>query len=700
MDELKRSGKRSGLFGVRVGFYRPMLSVAAGLSFVLGIGNFVNGQSLIESPSGEKTAAADRGALIDVPAKAQVTMPVSEVRVGMKGYGMTVFHGTKIEPFPVEVVSVIPDGSPKMATVWIKCIEPRLNQSGPVQGMSGSPIYLWEEDEEGTIGEGGRLIGAFAFGFSEVKYCLAGVQPIAYMRNVGSRIDVEELEEAKEGSEAKVAGLGYENGLRSLRTLARFADKQGVSDDKRHVLDQVMKLMGETEETKEQVTTAQEKVVGTQAMMLPMGVGSEAAATFAKPMLERFNITPYATVVGGGDALLGGKPTPGIDENTKIQPGGVLSIPLVYGDMLMAATGTVTDVMPDGRVLGFGHAMFGQGYTNVPLATGYVHFVVPRQSISFKQSSSLKMAGTIGQDESAAVAGLAGDYYSTAPVKVKVKLPNQPERSYQYRVVDHPTLTPILTLVSSLQSITAVQDVPPLCTMRAKMKIQFSGGRELESKVFSPNAGATDIVFGALPAMMAMTNNPFEQLKIKGFEVEVEVTKGVESATLVSARIDQADVAPGDQVDVTFTVQKYGGELKELHGSITVPKDTPEGNYNLMIANAQQYSSMKLATQPHLTKITNVDDLYEVLKIVLGVKHDSMYLVMNLADKGIAIGRSALPGLPSSRRAMIMNKTNTYATPYVEFAESEINTGLAVQGALNFQVKVVKKAEGIASATE
>ena len=34
-------------------------------------------------------------------------MKVSEVRPGMKGYGLTVFRGTKIERFDVEVVGVL-----------------------------------------------------------------------------------------------------------------------------------------------------------------------------------------------------------------------------------------------------------------------------------------------------------------------------------------------------------------------------------------------------------------------------------------------------------------------------------------------------------------------------------------------------------------------------------------------------------------
>src|SRR5690606_37098166 len=69
----------------------------------------------------------------------------------------------------------------------IRSNDPRLEHSGPVQGMSGSPIYLWELGEEKQLGEGGRLIGAFAFGYAMIKECLAGVQPIELMRQVGER---------------------------------------------------------------------------------------------------------------------------------------------------------------------------------------------------------------------------------------------------------------------------------------------------------------------------------------------------------------------------------------------------------------------------------------------------------------------------------------------------------------------------------
>src|SRR4051812_48060849 len=43
------------------------------------------------------------------PAGTPAILPVSQVRAGMKGYGLTVFRGTKIEKFGFEVLGVLPE---------------------------------------------------------------------------------------------------------------------------------------------------------------------------------------------------------------------------------------------------------------------------------------------------------------------------------------------------------------------------------------------------------------------------------------------------------------------------------------------------------------------------------------------------------------------------------------------------------------
>ncbi len=96
--------------------------------------------------------------------------PLSEVREGMKGVGYTVIHGTNVEPFNVEVISVLKKRWHGTDAILIKISGLNLEHSGTVAGMSGSPIYF-----------DGKLAGALAFGWNYAKDPIAGVTPIEEM---------------------------------------------------------------------------------------------------------------------------------------------------------------------------------------------------------------------------------------------------------------------------------------------------------------------------------------------------------------------------------------------------------------------------------------------------------------------------------------------------------------------------------------
>lgn len=96
---------------------------------------------------------------------------VDELKPGMKGYGLTVFKGTEIEKFDVEVIDVLKNFFPKMDIILIRCSHPVIEHANIIGGMSGSPIYIE-----------GRLAGALAYGFVRfAKDPIAGVTPIENM---------------------------------------------------------------------------------------------------------------------------------------------------------------------------------------------------------------------------------------------------------------------------------------------------------------------------------------------------------------------------------------------------------------------------------------------------------------------------------------------------------------------------------------
>ena len=97
-------------------------------------------------------------------------MAVDEVRPGMKGTGRTVFEGTAIQEFQVEVIGVLKNVQPKQDVILARLSGGPLEKTGVIQGMSGSPVYI-----------NGRLVGAVAYSFPYAKDPIAGIQPISQM---------------------------------------------------------------------------------------------------------------------------------------------------------------------------------------------------------------------------------------------------------------------------------------------------------------------------------------------------------------------------------------------------------------------------------------------------------------------------------------------------------------------------------------
>ncbi len=98
----------------------------------------------------------------------------------------TVFEGVKPESMDVEVLGVLHNvNGPKGDIILIRLHGTKVEYTGVVAGMSGSPVYL-----------DGKLAGALAFRIGEFsKEPIAGVTPIADMLEINA-LDKSPAEEA------------------------------------------------------------------------------------------------------------------------------------------------------------------------------------------------------------------------------------------------------------------------------------------------------------------------------------------------------------------------------------------------------------------------------------------------------------------------------------------------------------------------
>jgi len=100
--------------------------------------------------------------------------PLRDVRAGQHAIGKTVFQGNKIEEFQVEILGVLENVGPRQSIILARLSGGPLAETGVMQGMSGSPVYM-----------DGRLVGAVALAFNFSKEPIAGIRPIEEMLAVG-----------------------------------------------------------------------------------------------------------------------------------------------------------------------------------------------------------------------------------------------------------------------------------------------------------------------------------------------------------------------------------------------------------------------------------------------------------------------------------------------------------------------------------
>ncbi|MFW5999396.1 MAG: SpoIVB peptidase S55 domain-containing protein [Halanaerobiaceae bacterium] len=98
-------------------------------------------------------------------------LPLEDIESGMQGRAKTVFRGTEVEEFPVEIIDILYDQGVNSDLILVRAGGEKVEELGGIAaGMSGSPVYVDD-----------KLVGAISRGWQDSRgnYCL--VTPIEEM---------------------------------------------------------------------------------------------------------------------------------------------------------------------------------------------------------------------------------------------------------------------------------------------------------------------------------------------------------------------------------------------------------------------------------------------------------------------------------------------------------------------------------------
>ncbi len=538
-------------------------------------------------------------------------IPLVEVRAGMKGYGLTVFQGTKPERFAVSVISVLHNFLPKQDVILIQSDDPRLLHSGIVAGMSGSPIYLE-----------GRLAGALAYGWQFAKDPIAGVTPIESM--------LAELKRPLRG--------------RLFTPMSQAAnDRQYDPAERNHSLDD---LMGERAAARSerrgllsQLPLPPRLLDGADARLVraavPLSLAGFGASTFAElsQALEPFHMVPLQA--GGASRNDGSGPS-------RFEDGGSIAVELIRGDVSAAGTGTVTHV--DGnRVVAFGHPMFNVGEVYLPIATAEIHTFMSALSTSFKLSSPLKEIGSLTQDRQAGIVGDMSQRADMIPVNIVVGGPGRTEQSFHAEVVRHRFLTPMLAAgVIANAAQTAASDMSDATiTVRSSLTVRGYKPLDLVDHVFSPD-GVSPRTLASSQGLRAIGDilfNPFTPANIDKIDVRVDVDYKADVAEIIGVSLNSDELEPGSRPNVSVTLRPYAGPEYIQTIPIDIPRSLAGQNVKVVVTAGN-------LAKPDLAPAENLNGLIDNLRKSFPAK--AIVVSLETPDEGVTLRGSVIPDLPGS----------------------------------------------------
>ena len=461
-------------------------------------------------------------------------MPVSEIKPGMRGVAYTVFEGVKPEPMEVEVLGVLKNNfnGPKSDVILVRLHGKKVEYTGVVAGMSGSPVYF-----------NGKLAGAIAFRLGEFsREPIAGVTPIEEMLAI-NELDRTVPAEPVSGGKAKIPA-------RTSMTAPEAAEPAAYA--------QYLKPIG--------------------APLVFSGFSEDAVRRFS-PQFASAGMVP---VMGAGSVSDEKQPEP-------LEPGSAVSALLVRGDMNIAATCTVTYMDPE-RLLACGHPLLQFGMVDMPMTKATVLATLPSPANAFKIVNATEQVGSFVQDRHTGIMGRMGKQPRMIPVTLTVHGGSTP-RSYQYEVLSNSKITPLLMMATVFNSLQSMTDAGDDITFRMTGKISVAGYPDVNLKnMYAPlDAGAPTSFAVAISLgdrFGRIFENPYVRPQIEGVTMDLDLIRERKFAKLESARTDVTEARPGDQIVVEAVLRPYRGERIVRQIPVKVPTSTPKGTLRILVSDA------------------------------------------------------------------------------------------------------------------
>ncbi len=544
-------------------------------------------------------------------------LPVEQVKAGMKGKGKSVFQGGRVENFDVEILGVLENVQPKKNVILARLSGMGLENTGIIQGMSGSPVYI-----------DGKLIGAVAYSFPFAKEPIAGITPIGEMLAIPGQ------------QPAAKPQAGESLPFRSFLS----------------VEDLVSHYKG--------IFSSREPLVSQGRMLMPIGVPlqfsgfSSAAMDRARSIFGRMGFLPFASG-GAGRAQTFPPASP-----PSLREGDPVAVELVRGDLSVAALGTVTYV--DGnKILAFGHPLYNLGAVDYGMSGASILAVVPSLESSFKMAALGARAGRFSQDRTAGALGEIGVEPRLIPVTVRLMEASGKPKEFKLEVTNDRILSPLL-LNLSLSSLLQAEErsIGNLSVvLDGNVYLDNGAGIHLED-LFSGNLDtAVSSLSGLVMAVVYyLANNEFEEVGFHRLDLTIRAVEEAKFAALERVWLDKYEVSGGERIEVKIFYRTFGGRSYQETVEIEAPPLPAGSEFQLIVGDAGSMHQIEMAQYRSQDFVPR--SLGQLIRLLNNLRKNNRIYFKILASKpGLFVRGEEMPNLPPSMKSMFASPRAAATSP-------------------------------------
>ena len=528
---------------------------------------------------------------------AQPTITIDQIHAGMRGLAYTVFEGVKPESMDVEVLGVLRNvNGPKGDIILVRLHGTKVEYTGVVAGMSGSPVYL-----------DGKLAGALAFRIGEFsKEPIAGVTPIASMLEINA-LDRSPAEEA----------------AAARPSVSNTAGKTAAPGD-------AVTLGNSTQDYANYLKPIETPLVFN-------GFSEDAVRRFA-PEFASAGIVP---VMGAGAVSNDKQPEP-------LEPGSAVSAILVRGDMDIAATCTVTYIDPQ-RLLACGHPLLQFGAVDLPMNKAQVLATLASPMNAFKIVNTTEEAGVFIQDRHTGIMGVFNKQPEMIPVTLTINGGAQ-KKEFHYEVLNNPRLSPVAIMATVFNALHGVNEYGEEITYSLNGTINVKGFPEVALKnMFAPSENGQPAAMQAALTLGdrfgRIYDNAYNTPAVQSVKLDFDLVRERRWARLESARTDVTEARPGDQVMVETVLAPYRGERVVQSIAVRIPTSASKGTLRILVSDGETLDRVGRMNPAFGRKL----DLASTIAL-LNKEHTNnrVYVSLLEADPEARVADKVMPTLPIS----------------------------------------------------